>query len=106
MRVEPLHQLFTHRGIIETSLRKVKDNKERETGVQCPVVVSIVLKGLRSVQRFLERRSADYRSNRGDTHRRLRPAIHDKFDIIYGVPDQHLRNLLAAPPGTAILAGD
>ena len=106
MRVEPLHQFFTHRGIIETSLRKVKDNKQRETGVQCPVMVSIVLKGLRSVQRFLERGSADYRSNRGDTHRRLRPAIHDKFDIIYGVLDQHLRNLLTAPPGTAILAGD
>jgi len=104
MRVQPLHQFFTHRGIIETSLRKVKDDEERETGIQCPVMVSIVLKGLRSVQRFLERGSADYRSNRGDTHRRLRPAIHDKFDIIYGVLYQHLRNLLATTPGTAILA--
>jgi len=33
MRVEPLHQFFTHRGIIETSLRKVKDNEERKTGI-------------------------------------------------------------------------
>jgi hypothetical protein len=55
MHVKPLHQLFAHWGVIEASLGKVKDNKERETGIQCPVMVSVILKGLRPVHRFLVR---------------------------------------------------
>src|SRR6266851_5967550 len=105
MSVEPLHQFFSHWGIVETSLRKVKDNKERETGIQCPVMVGIVLKGLRSVHRFLAGGSACSRSARGDTHRCLRPAVHDKFDIIYGMLNQYLRNLLSTPPGIALANG-
>jgi hypothetical protein len=33
MRIEPLHQLFAHGSIVKSSLWKVKDDKERETGI-------------------------------------------------------------------------
>jgi hypothetical protein len=33
MRVEPLHQLFAHGSIVKSSLWKVKDDKERKTGI-------------------------------------------------------------------------
>jgi hypothetical protein len=33
MRVQPLHQFFTHRGIVETRLREVEDNKEGKAGI-------------------------------------------------------------------------
>ncbi len=92
MRIEPLHQLFAHGGIIKSSLRQVKDNKERKTGIQYPVMIGIVMNGLWSVHRFLPRRSA--RSSGagagGDTHRCLCPAVHNELDIIYRMLDQHL----------------
>ena len=97
MRVEPLHQLFAHGSIIETSLRKVKDNKERETSIQCPVMVGVVTKGLWSVDRFLERVSARSSVAGRDTHRRFPPAVHNKLNIIYGMLDQYLRGLFVTP---------
>lgn len=105
MRVEPLHQLFPHRGIVEAGLRKVKDNKKRETGVQCPVMISIVLKGLGSVYQFLARGSACSRGVRRDTHRCFRPAVHDEFDIVYSMLDQYLRNLLPPSPKITLASG-
>lgn len=102
MRVEPLHQFFAHGGIIKTGLRKVKDNKERETGVQHPVTVGVVLKGLWSVHRFLLRGSAYSSGAGGDTHRRFPPAGHNMINIIYGMFNQHLRGLFVTPSETAL----
>jgi hypothetical protein len=42
MGVEPLHQLFPHWGIVETDFGEIKDNKERETGIQRSVMVGII----------------------------------------------------------------
>ena len=105
MRVEPLHQLFSHWGIVEAGLRKVKDNKEGETGVQCPVMISIVLKGLGSVYQFLTGGSARSRGVRGDTHRCFRPAVHDELDIVHGMLNQYLRNLLPTSPKITLTGG-
>jgi hypothetical protein len=105
VRVEPLHQLFPHRGIVEAGLRKVKDNKERETGIQCPVMIGIVLKGLGSVYQFLARGSAHSRGVRGDTHRCFRPAVHDELHIVYGMLDQYLRNLFPTSSKITLASG-
>src|SRR5258707_5078875 len=97
MSVEPLHQLFANGSIIKSSLGKVKDNKERKTGIQYPVMVGIVMKGLRSVHRFLARGSAHSSGAGGDTHRRFRPAVHNELNIIYSMLDQYLRGLFGTP---------
>jgi hypothetical protein len=74
MRVQPLHQLFAHGGIIETSLRKIKDNKKGKTGIQCPVVVGIIMKGLWSVHRFLSRGVSALKWHRRNHSQTLAPS--------------------------------
>ena len=102
MRIQPLHQLFAHGGIVETSLRKIKDNKKGKAGIQCPVVVGIIMKGLWSVHRFLSRGSARSSGTGGVTHRRFPPAIHNELNIIYGMLDQYLGGLFITPSETAL----
>lgn len=105
MRVEPLHQLFSNWSVIKASLGKVKDDKERETSVQCPVMISIVLKGLRPVHRFLARGQRTHVTAEGDTYGSLRPTLHDELDIIESMLNQHGRYLFAAPSKTPLTSG-
>ena len=93
--IQPFHQIVSNGGIFQAILWQVKDSKERQTGVQSPVMVSVIGICCDPLGTMVSKIAY---SICHDPYRSVYPAFFSKVDIIHRqLPDDTLTVFMLGP---------